>query len=54
MAEILGCELDDIEVDYFGLNHFGWYTSVRCKGVDVTDKLKEHVRKYGYISGKSQ
>ena len=50
MAEILGCELDDIEVDYFGLNHFGWYTSVRCKGVDVTDKLKEHVRKYGYIS----
>lgn len=50
MAEILGCELNDIEVDYFGLNHFGWFTNVRCKGVDVTDKLKEHVRKYGYIS----
>ena len=31
MAEILGCELDDIEVDYFGLNHFGWFTNVRCK-----------------------
>ncbi|MBY4797078.1 6-phospho-alpha-glucosidase [Collinsella sp. AGMB00827] len=50
MAEILGCELDDIEVDYFGLNHFGWFTSVRCKGEDVTDKLKAHVRTYGYIS----
>lgn len=49
MAEILKCNLDDIEVDYFGLNHFGWFTNVRCKGEDVTDKLKEHVRKYGYL-----
>ena len=37
MAEILNCELSDIEVDYFGLNHFGWFTNVRCKGEDVTD-----------------
>lgn len=50
MAEILGCKLEDIEVDYFGLNHFGWYTAVRENGVDVTEKLKEHVKKYGYLS----
>lgn len=50
MAEILDCKLEDIESDYFGLNHYGWFTHVRCKGVDVTDKLKEHVRKYGYVS----
>jgi 6-phospho-beta-glucosidase/maltose-6'-phosphate glucosidase len=50
MAEILKCDLKDIEVDYFGLNHFGWYTNVRCKGIDVTEKLKKHVKKYGYMS----
>ncbi|WP_244834040.1 6-phospho-alpha-glucosidase [Clostridium sp. BJN0001] len=50
MAEILGCKLQDIEVDYFGLNHFGWFTKVRENGIDVTDKLKEHVKKYGYLS----
>ena len=50
MAEILNCDLSDIEVDYFGLNHFGWYTHVRCKGVDVTDKLKDYVRQKGYIA----
>lgn len=53
MAEILSCELKDIEVDYFGLNHYGWFTAIRENGIDVTDKLKKHVRKYGYLSEKS-
>lgn len=50
MAEILGVSLDELEVDYFGLNHYGWFTAVRCNGVDVTEKLKNHVKQYGYIS----
>ena len=50
MAEILGCQMSDLEVDYFGLNHYGWFTKIRQNGIDVTEKLKEHVRKYGYIS----
>lgn len=49
MAEILHCDLADLEADYFGLNHFGWFTKVRCKGEDVTERLKEHVGKYGYL-----
>lgn len=50
MAEMLGCDLSDIETDYFGLNHYGWFTHVRCKGVDVTEKLKDMVKKNGYMS----
>ncbi|NLJ31309.1 MAG: 6-phospho-alpha-glucosidase [Clostridiales bacterium] len=53
MAEILECGLNELEVDYFGLNHYGWFTAVRCRGVDVTEKLKEHVGKYGYLTQKS-
>lgn len=25
MANILDCDRHDIEADYFGLNHFGWF-----------------------------
>lgn len=53
MAEILDADLSDLEVDYFGLNHYGWFTKVRCKGVDVTEQLKQHVAKYGYLTEKS-
>ena len=54
MAEILKCDLEDLEVDYFGLNHFGWFTSVRRNGEDVTKKLKEHVKQYGYLNPENQ
>ncbi len=53
MAEILDCELQDLEVDYFGLNHYGWFTKVRRRGEDVTEQLKAHVRQYGYVTQKS-
>ena len=32
MAEILECDRHDLEVDYFGLNHIGWFTKVRLNG----------------------
>ena len=49
MAKILGCELKDIDVDYFGLNHFGWFTHVRVNGVDRTEELKAYVKEHGYL-----
>ena len=49
MAEILECDRHDLEVDYFGLNHFGWFTKVRLKGEDVTEKLKAYVAEHGYM-----
>ena len=53
MAQILGLESrKDMEIKYFGLNHFGWWTDIRdTKGNDLMPKLKEHVKKHGYVPG---
>ncbi|NFN93384.1 6-phospho-alpha-glucosidase [Clostridium botulinum] len=50
MGEILGCENDDLEVDYFGLNHFGWFTKVYVKGEDRSEELKKHMLEYGLVT----
>lgn len=51
MAQILGLESrKDMIVKYYGLNHFGWWSSIRDKeGNDLMPRLKEHVAKHGYI-----
>lgn len=51
MAEILGLESrKDMDIMYYGLNHFGWWKSVRDKqGNDLMPKLREHVSQYGYV-----
>lgn len=50
MAEIVGLKSrKELVVQYYGLNHFGWWKSVRDKqGNDLMPKLKDHVAKYGY------
>jgi len=50
MAEILGLSSrKEMEIRYYGLNHFGWWTSIKDKeGNDLMPKIKEHVAKYGY------
>lgn len=50
MAQILGLkDRKEMDVRYYGLNHFGWWTDIRDKdGNDLMPKLKEHIRKYGY------
>ena len=54
MAQILGLKSrKDMIVKYYGLNHFGWWSSIRDKeGNDLMPKLKEHVAKHGYIVDK--
>ncbi|MED4826503.1 maltose-6'-phosphate glucosidase [Bacillus atrophaeus] len=51
MAQILGLSSrKDMKIQYYGLNHFGWWTSIEDQeGNDLMPKLKEHVREYGYI-----
>lgn len=51
MANILGMESrKDLEVMYYGLNHFGWWKSITDKsGNDVMPALKEYVAQYGYV-----
>ena len=50
MAEILGLpSRKDMDIKYYGLNHFGWWTSVKDKqGNDLMPKLKAHVKENGY------
>lgn len=50
MAEILGVEPDEIEVDYFGLNHFGWFTDVYVNGVSRMKELREYMRVNGLVT----
>jgi maltose-6'-phosphate glucosidase len=39
----------EMEVRYYGLNHFGWWTSIVDKnGNDLMEKIKEYVGKRGY------
>ena len=49
MANILDCDRHDIVADYFGLNHFGWFTKVRIGEVDKTEELKKYVSEFGYM-----
>lgn len=49
IARILGFrDRKEMDVRYFGLNHFGWWTSVKDKdGNEYIEKLVEHQLKYG-------
>ena len=55
MAYIVGKEYDDLDVRYFGLNHFGWWTSVKDKttGEDYMPKLTKYVAENGYLTQKA-
>lgn len=49
MARILGIPEGDLDISYFGLNHFGWWTQVKDKdGNDLMPALKEYVKVNGY------
>lgn len=49
MARILGIDEKDLDISYFGLNHFGWWTQVRDKeGNDLMPELKKYVKENGY------
>lgn len=48
-ADILKCNPKDIKVNYFGLNHFGWFTDLWVNGENRFEELKEHVMEHGYL-----
>ena len=50
MARAIGLSSrKEMEVRYYGLNHFGWWTDIRdLSGNDLMPRIKEHVAKYGY------
>lgn len=54
MAYIVGRDPKDMDVSYFGLNHFGWWTSVKDKdGTDLMPQLLEYVSENGYLTQKA-
>lgn len=45
-AAALGVSKKDIVYDYFGLNHFGWFTSIEVKGEEVLPKLRDYIHEH--------
>ena len=47
--------ITDLDVRYFGLNHFGWWTSVKDKttGEDYMPRLIKYVAENGYLTQKA-
>lgn len=51
MSQIVGKQPGDLEVRYFGLNHFGWWTSVKDKeGHEYIDQIRDYVAEHGYLT----
>ena len=48
-ADILNCDPHDIDVNYFGLNHFGWFTDVWVKNESRFEELRQHTLDKGYL-----
>ena len=53
MADMVGLkEWQELDFSYYGLNHFGWFTSIKDKdGNDLLPQIKEHVSKTGFADG---
>lgn len=47
-ANLLGCEFWDLVPEYFGLNHYGWFTKIKNKqGQDLTEEIKSIILNNG-------
>ncbi len=36
----------EIVYDYYGLNHFGWFTSIEYRGEDIMGKLRDYIMEH--------
>lgn len=51
MSQIIGKKPEELEVRYFGLNHFGWWTSVKdSEGHEYIDQIRNYVSEHGYLT----
>lgn len=51
MSQIVGKTPAELEVRYFGLNHFGWWTSVKDKsGHEYINQIRDYVAENGYLT----
>ena len=51
MAGILGIPEEELDIGYYGLNHFGWWSDIRDKeGNDLMPKVKAYMMDNGFVS----
>jgi len=51
MSQIIGKTPKELDVRYFGLNHFGWWTSIKDKeGNEYLEDIKSYVSEHGYLT----
>ncbi|REC31391.1 6-phospho-alpha-glucosidase [Enterococcus pseudoavium] len=51
MSQIIGKKPEELEVRYFGLNHFGWWTSVKDQtGHEYLGQIRDYVAEHGYLT----
>lgn len=49
-ASMLDVDIWDLVPEYFGLNHFGWFTKIKDKhGNDLTEKIKNKIINEGFV-----
>lgn len=50
-SRLLGCDWEDLDPVYFGLNHFGWFTHMYDKntGEDLLPKIKDLTKENGFL-----
>jgi len=54
-AKILGCEIWDLVPEYYGLNHYGWFTKISDKqGNNLTDTIKKAITNDGFLPEDSE
>lgn len=46
VAAALECSKKDIVYDYFGLNHFGWFTSIEVNGEEALPRLRDYIKEH--------
>lgn len=50
-SRLLGCDWENLDPVYFGLNHYGWFSHIYDKttGEDLLPKLKALIKKNGFL-----
>lgn len=50
LSNILGVNRYELDVEYFGLNHYGWFTSIKVNGEEKIPQLRAHIQKFGMLT----
>ena len=50
-SRLLGCDWKDLDPEYFGLNHFGWFTHMYDvhTGEDLLPEIRKRIAEHGFL-----